>query len=209
MLDRGSDDADRAEAERIWTGIVDGGTDVTSSLRGEALDRLAHAAAARGDLDTARALVARASTLSLDGADRRQLEAESFAFTTGDPLLIGYFFSPAFEPMQWALAAAVAEPDLGFAHYLLGLQRAAVGDSAGATIELVRAIALGLPGRDFVDNAARKLAVAGYRAGSVDGVRAAIAAFETADATTVDRLLGADWQARLDFDNQLSKRAHQ
>ena len=105
----------------------------------------------------------------------------------------------------WAWLATISEPDLGFGHYLLGLQRAGQGDNAGAAGELSRALALGLPGRDFVDNAARKLAIAAYRVGDVAGVDAAIAALSTADATTVDRWLAKDWRARLDFDKRFAK----
>jgi hypothetical protein len=206
LLERaGSDDDDHHEAEALWRGLADDKEAVTTALRAEALDRLAHAAGARDDLAKARALVEQAQALPLDGADRRQLDAEKFAFDHGSKALIGYFFARVLDPLQWAWIAAISEPELGFGHYLLGLQRGSRGDDAGADAELQRALALGLPGRDFVDNGARKLAVAAYRTGDVAGVEAAIAALSTPDATTVDRLLAQDWRARLDFDKQLSK----
>jgi hypothetical protein len=100
---------------------------------------------------------------------------------------------------QWAV---IAEPELGFAHYLLGIQRsiAGVGLAAGAAAELERALELGLPSALFVRNAARRLAIAGYLARDRAGVARAIAALSGPDMTTPDQLLARDWQDRLDFD---------
>jgi hypothetical protein len=93
-----------------------------------------------------------------------------------------------------------AEPELGFAHYLLGLQRAGLGLWAGAAEELDRSLALGLPGALFVRNAARRLAIVGYRSHDTARVTRAIATLSGPDMTTPDRLLAQDWQERLAFD---------
>src|SRR5262249_10338678 len=92
--------------------------------------------------------------------------------------------------------------ELGFAHYLLGLQRANLGLWGPAAEELDRALTLGLPGPAFVRNAARRLAVAAYRSRDQARVAKAIATLGGPDMTTGDGLLAKDWQARLDFDDK-------
>jgi hypothetical protein len=96
----------------------------------------------------------------------------------------------------------VAEPDLGIAHYLLGLNLA-LGEKPEwqhAAEELDAALSHGLPSVDFVRNAARKLAIAAYRAGDTARVRDAIAALRGKDMVETDRLLADDWASRLRFD---------
>jgi hypothetical protein len=63
------------------------------------------------------------------------------------------------------------------------------------------ALDLGLPNPLFVRNAARRLALAAYRAGNRAGVERAIAALDGAPGMTeIDHLLARDWQERLAFD---------
>jgi hypothetical protein len=57
-----------------------------------------------------------------------------------------------------------------------------------------------LPGIAFVRNAARKLAIAGYRTHDVERVERAIAALADPQMSAVDRALADDWHARLVFD---------
>src|SRR5258705_124117 len=77
--------------------------------------------------------------------------------------LYAYFCLPGPpDTAQLAAWAATLEPELGFAHYLLGLQRQVQGAWSESAAELDRALALGLPDVLFVRNAARRLAVAGY-----------------------------------------------
>jgi hypothetical protein len=115
--------------------------------------------------------------------------------------LRGYFFATGTNrdgPM-WALLATLAEPDLGFAHYLLGLQRHNAGDYRGGSAELALALDRGLPNAGFVKNAARLLAVSAYRTGDTAGVRKAVAALRGPGTAETDHLLAADWEVRLGF----------
>ena len=114
----------------LWTGVARDAERVTSSLRAEAFERLARIAAMRGDWVTARALIGEAVQLPLDSNERRQLDAESFALAHTGPagdraarLLLAR--REPDRPPTWALLATLAEPELGFAHYLLGLQHRA------------------------------------------------------------------------------------
>jgi hypothetical protein len=199
---------EHAEASAIWTRLARDTENVTSTLRVELLERLARDAAARGDRAAVEARISEAATLSIDANERRQLDAERFALAHRGPAampLYAYFFLPgtldAVTLAQWAV---IAEPELGFAHYLLGLQRQNLGLWAGAADALDRAIALGLPGPAFVRNAARRLAIAGYRTHDLARVRLAIARLSGPGMTTPDRLLAQDWQTRLDLDARLS-----
>ena len=112
-----------------------------------------------------------------------------------------YFFGHArgLDPRGWALIATLVEPDLGFAHYLLGLQlqNGAAPKWAQAAAELATAIRLGLPGPGFVKNGARRLALAAYRANDRVGIESAIATLGDPAMSATDQLLAADWRARL------------
>jgi hypothetical protein len=198
------DPLERAEGVAIWgslAGDVDG---VTSTLRVEALERLAREAAARGDRAAVEAWIRQASALPVDADDRRGLDAQQFALAHRGPAanaLYAYFFVPGpLDPALLAHWAVIAEPELGFAHYLLGLQRHLLGLSDAAASELDRALELGLPGTLFTRNAARRLAVAAYRGGDVARVERAIAVLSGPGMTTPDQLLAADWRQRLAFD---------
>jgi tetratricopeptide (TPR) repeat protein len=198
------DPAEHAEAAALWTALAHDTEHVTSTLRVEVLERLAREAAARGDRAAVKARIQEASALPIDANERRQLDAEVFALAHRGAAampLYAYFFVPG--PIDTAMLAqwaVLVEPDLGFAHYLLGLQRALQGQWAEATDELDRALTLGLPNPLFVRNAARRLAIAGYR--SYDSVRLqqAIATLSGPDMTTSDHLLAKDWQDRIAFD---------
>lgn len=191
----------KAEAIAAWTKIA-ADEELTSSLRAEALTRLA-----RFDHAHTAELIAKATALPVDPAMRRTLDAMTFALKhegAAGPALRGYFFSSpeVLDDLGWGYLAVTAEPDLGLAHYLLGLNLA-LGDKPdyeGAAEELDASLAHGLPSVDFVRNAARKLAVAAYRAGEPARVRDAITALRGADMAATDRLLADDWEARLRFD---------
>ncbi len=198
----GGDRDERAEARTTWTGLSRGGDQVTSTTRAEAFERLAHEAAQHGDFATVRALIGEAVKLPVDAGERRQLDAEAFALgyegKAGDALR-GYFFAPGgpITPATFALYGTLAEPELGFPHYLLGLQAAIANEWKIASAELGRAIALGMPGKPFTKNAARKLAVVAYRIDDAAGVKLAIGALAAGDAS--DQLLAEDWTRRLEF----------
>ena len=201
----GGDPMEHAEALGRWTSISRDLEGVTSSLRAEALDRLAHAAAGAGDLTRTRALVAEAVRLPVDDNQHRQLEAYAFALGYAGPAaaaLRGYFFPGAIriDPAVWALFATLAEPRLGVGHYLLGLQDINNGELVAGSAELQRALALGLPSLAFVKNGARKLAVAAYRVNDTTGMSIAIAALSGGAMSETDRLLAKDWLERIAFD---------
>ncbi len=205
----GGDASERAEAATLWQRVVDDTAgDVTSSLRGDAYERLARVAASHGDLVQTAKLVEAARALPVDVNAHRQLEAEAYALAYAGPAgseLRSYFFpagDKSLEPVQWAQLATIAEPMSGFAHYLVGLQRANNGEVAEAAGDLSRALDLGLPGAPFVKNAARKLALVAYRANDPDRVRRAIAVLAGPDMTTVEQLLAKDWRARLEFSSR-------
>jgi hypothetical protein len=69
------------------------------------------------------------------------------------------------------------------------------------------AIASGLPGAPFVRNAARRLAIAAYRAGDRLRTQHAIDALRGPGMTQTDQLLALDWEQRLELDTtkRLSK----
>jgi hypothetical protein len=195
------DRAERAEALRIWTELAHDAEHVTSSLRVDAYERLAKQVV---DYAARRALLAEAQLLPVDAGERRQLDAEIFALdrdTAAGPALRMYFFGRGLEPHGWALLAIANEPELGFAHYLLGLQlqNGAAPKWAQSATELATAIRLGLPGAAFVKNAARRLAIAAYRERhwwNGANARLAIETLRGPEMAQSDRLLADDWAAR-------------
>jgi hypothetical protein len=121
--------------------------------------------------------------------------------------LYAYFFLPSpLSNVMLARWAVLAEPELGFAHYLLALQHAGAAAWASGAAELDRALQLGLPNALFVRNAARRLALVGYRGHDRARVVQAIAVLSGKDMTSADHLLARDWQDRLDFDDRLTSR---
>ncbi|HTL32249.1 MAG TPA: hypothetical protein VL326_03940 [Kofleriaceae bacterium] len=196
---------ERAQAIVLWTGLAHS-ENVTSSLRADALERLARVASSDGELAKTVALIAEARGLGVDPNARRQLEAEWFALHhdgAAAGALQSYFFPPidvAVDAPTWAMMAALAEPDLGFGFYLLGLQLTNSGDWHGSAVMLGYSLTRGLPDIAFVRNGARKLAVAAYRSKDVALLQQAIAALRGPGMTETDRLLADDWAQRLRFD---------
>lgn len=203
MLARGDTKA-RHEAAQLWREI-ERSSQVTTSLRGEALERLASEAAFRGDMTTTRELVKAALQLPLDDAQRRQLEAKRLALDHTGPageMLRAYFFPPASTPgdsRRWASRAAELEPALGLTRYLRGLRQADDGSWNAMAADLAEALQLGLPSLSFRRNAARRLAIAAYRAGDTSRVELAIRTLNEDGMTETDRLLAEDWRQRLRF----------
>jgi len=190
----------RDEARAIWQRLAADADHLTSSLRQEAYERLAHLAARDEDRAELRRLVDAAAALPLDSNEKRQADAEQLALAhdgPAGPALASYFFAPGIvDGFVWASLAALAEPRLGFAQYLLGLQHMNNGDWILAAADLAEALRLGLPGPLFVENAARRLAVAAYRSNDPEHLRTAIAALR-ASPTEGDHLLALDWEMRL------------
>jgi len=204
MLANG-DTVDKQEAERTWLALATDDVRVTSTLRVRAFERLVRMVAKRGDFMLVRALVAAAVALPVEPAERRTLEGMAFVLQHDGPaakLLFDYFFSSGdLGGLEGAEAAALAEPALGFAHYLAGLQRANRDDFAAAAAHLERALARGLPGPSFVKNAARRLAICAYRSGDRTKLAVAITVLSGAEMSSGDRMLAADWADRLAFDD--------
>jgi hypothetical protein len=193
------------EALQVWSAIINGREEVTSSLRSEALQRLAGLSANALDWGATRTLIEQALELAINDSQRRQLEAKQLALQHVGPAafaLRGYFFPPAQQPgdpRQWAMWAAALEPRLGFAIYLRGLRQADTGSWAAMAADMASALRLGLPSRSFVRNAARRLAVAAYRAADQSLLAIAIDTLNQPEMTETDRLLAADWQQRARF----------
>ena len=197
---------ERTEGEAIWASLATDAEHVTSSLRVQGYERLARVAALREDRRGVEGWIRAAAALPVDANERRQLDAEQFALAHHGAAMVqlySYFFLPG--PIDTSLFAAWAverEPELGFAHYLLGLQRQFQGKWDAAASELDRALELGLPGVLFMRNAARRLAVAAYRTHDAARLARAIAVLSGPGMTTPDHLLAKDWQDRLEFDGK-------
>jgi hypothetical protein len=201
----GGDGIERAQAIVLWTSVAQSDT-VTSSLRADALERLARVASSDGNLEQTIALIAEARGLGVDPNARRQLEAEWFALHhegAAAGALQSYFFPPlgvAVDAPTWAMMASLAEPSLGFGFYLLGLQLTNANDWHGSAVMLGYSLTRGLPDISFVRNGARKLAVAAYRSHDLALLQQAIATLRGPGMTETDRLLADDWAQRLRFD---------
>lgn len=197
----GGSDEEQHEAKTLWTAIAESAT-ATTSLRADAYERLARDAT---DVVETIKLIGKARELGVDPNARRQLEAEWFALHHDGPAafaLRGYFF-PSKTPINsptWAVMASIAEPDLGFGFYLLGLQLTVSSDWKQSAVALDYSLARGLPDIAFVRNGARKLAVAAYRAHDVPRVKRAIEVLRGPGMTETDHLLADDWEQRLRFD---------
>ena len=189
-----------SEARAIWTALADD-EHITSTLRAEALEHMAN----RADDDTSRlALIERAQNLPLNLDERRQLDAKAFVLHHEGPAtapLHEYFFGKSDDAVKTATAAMIAEPDLGLGHYLLGLQETNLGEWTLAAGELDVALTKGLPGVSFKRFAARRLAVAAYRARRPERLQHAIDVMRGDDMNEIDRLLADDWEQRMLFDH--------
>jgi hypothetical protein len=198
----GGSDEQRGEATSLWSTIADS-VNATTSIRADAYERLARSS---NDVVETIKLIGKARELGVDPNARRQLEAEWFALHHDGPAasaLRGYFFPPPQSPINpptWAVMASLAEPELGFGFYLLGLQLANSGDWKQSAVALDYALTRELPDPSFVRNGARKLAVAAYRAHDVPRVQRAIGILRGAGMTETDHLLALDWEQRLRFD---------
>lgn len=203
LLARGGP-AERATARQRWQELSARAA-LPQALRAQVLEQQARAAGVDGKLDEARALVEQALTLHMDDDHRRQLEAMRLALAHTGPAsqaLRGYFFAPAGnDPRRAASEAVEREPSLGLARYLRGLRQADTGAWIAMAQDLEAALRAGLPSPRFERNAARRLAVAAYRAGDTGRLLAAIEALERPGRSEVDRLTAADWRARLRYDS--------
>lgn len=203
LLARGGP-AERASAHASWRQLAATNT-LPQALRAQVLEQQARAAGVDGALEEARALVEQALTLHMDDDHRRQLEAMRLALGhTGPagPALRSYFFAPAgSDPGRAASEAVEREPTSGLARYLRGLRRADTGAWAEMAQDLDAGLRLGLPSPRFERNAARRLAVAAYRARDTGRLLSAIERLERPAQSEVDRLTAADWRARLRFDS--------
>jgi hypothetical protein len=194
---------ERGEALALWSMLAETET-MTSSLRADALERLARQAWMRGDTGKTIELIERALELPVDPNARRQLQAESFALHhegKAGAALRGYFFAGpgAWDGPSWALLATLAEPKLGIGFYLFGLQKSNTSEWQDAAEALEQSIELGLPSISFTKNAARKLAAVAFRANDRKRVERAIATLRGADMNETDHLLADDWTQRLTF----------
>lgn len=203
LLARGGP-AERASANAHWRALAEQ-SDLPQALRAQVLEQQARAAGMAGSLEDARALVEQALTLHMDDDRRRQLEAMRLALGhTGPagPALRSYFFAPpGSDPGRAAADAVALEPSSGLARYLRGLRRADTGAWAAMAQDLDAGMRLGLPSPRFERAAARRLAVAAYRAGDTGRVLSALEVLERPQHAEVDRLTAADWRARLRFDS--------
>lgn len=204
LLSRG-DARERREATALWEALEQS-AQVTSSMRGEAMDRLGNLAAADGELMRTEKWIEAALQLPLDDGQRRQFEAKRLALEHVGPAgasLRAYFFPlrdrPS-DPRESVQRAAELEPSLGLAVYLRGLRQADDRSWSAMAEDLDRALQLGLPSRSFVRNAARRLAVAAYRAGDKERVGVAAEVLGRPEMTETDHLLAEDWRQRLRFD---------
>lgn len=190
------DAAEAAEGRAIlerWSGDEAG-----ALVRASALDALARLDGGAGDLAAARRHVATALALPLDDERRRGFEATAAALDRADlsgAFLRGYFFAPGADDLGWATAAAAVAPTDGLARYLLGLQQSEHADWGRSSASLTAALTLGLPSPRFERAAARRLAVAAWRADDRAGLTAAIERL-AASSLEVDRALADDWRAR-------------
>ena len=159
------------------------------------------------DLDAARRYLSLAEQLPADDGVARQLSAIRLALTAPGlfgQALRGYFFAtnPTTEHrVAWATAIISAtpaqSPAAGIGWYLRGLRYMDQARWVEASADLQHGLTAGLPSDRFVTNAARRLAVAAYRANDDVGIAAAIAVLQRPSATDVDHLVALDWQARL------------
>ena len=156
----GGDDAERAEARRdCGRAIADDAPASRRSLRAEALERLARVVGRRGDFArgarAARRRRASCRSTPTSGASSTPSRSRSITTGTAGPALRGYFFGRrARRRSRGRGSRSLAEPELGLRRTTCSACSAATpatGEAAAA--ELDAALALGLPGRDFVENA--------------------------------------------------------
>lgn len=201
------DDAMLQESTEVLEALANDAKEVAPAIRIAALQTLLTRRAHDEDFEAARRYLTTAEHLPADDGTARQLSALRLALdSTGlfGQALRGYFFAtnPTTEHrIAWANAIIAATPPqspvAGVGWYLRGLRYMDQARWSEASADLQHGLAAGLPSQRFAINAARRLAVAGYRANDDVGVRAAIAALQGVGANDVDVLLAGDWQARL------------
>jgi hypothetical protein len=185
---------------------------VTAALQARAHALLGDLALQRGDRTSAATEYAAAERLPLDESQARLTTVKRMA--TAEPpgpvadALVHYLAAP-----QSGRDAALdllslgelvhAEPSRALFHYLLARQLEPRGRFAEAARELDRSLVddgAGLPDARFVTEALRLLGRTRYRAGDLDGARAAFTRLRDApSATASTRLEAADWLARIAF----------
>lgn len=201
------DDAMQAESTALLESLAADVAEVSPAIRIAALQALINRRGHDGDFATAQRYLVRAEAIAADAGAQRQLAALRVTLdATGlfGQALRGYFFATNPTPahrIAWADAIIAATPTdspvRGIGWYLRGLRKMDIADWVGAADDLQNALALPLPSDQFTAYAARRLAIAGYRSNKTSAVRAAIRALQGHQSTDVDRLLAADWQARL------------
>lgn len=201
------DDKMQAESTALLEALAADAKEVSPALRIAALQALINRRGHDGDFAAAQRYLTQAEALPADDGAQRQLAALRIALDAAGlfgQALRGYFFATNPTPahrIAWAdaiiAATPIDSPVTGLGWYLRGLRKMDIAEWAGAADDLQRALALALPSDKFTANAARRLAVAGYRSNNVGAVSTAITALRRGNSTDVDRLLAADWQARL------------
>ena len=195
---------DAAAAAAIYTRIADDEEGVSSTLRAHALFALASLAMDAKTPELALSHIDRVLAIPLDDDDRRQAEVMRQVLTHNGPA------ASALQSIFWqgrgmdtdrlllvglAAEAALLEPQLGIAHYLLARQLRGRGSPETTVRALQRALALPLV--PLVQREAAKiLAEAAYLAGDFATLERAAAILVAADQPEVTRLLGYDWLER-------------
>ena len=180
---------------------------ITAPLRAQALSGLGSMAARRGDVDEAAQRFADAAALPVPDDLRRNARAQKLAArgeTAGARAARPYFWNDDPRAGRDRVASAgraaeiaLAAPDEGLGHYLLGINLRGRGAPKEATRALSRALDRGLPDPLLVRNAARELAAAAYLAGDREAVERAASILDAPDQPMIDRLYGRDWLERL------------
>ncbi|HKE17112.1 MAG TPA: hypothetical protein VKB80_19695 [Kofleriaceae bacterium] len=196
-----------AESSAIYRALADETADSSTTVRAEALLSLAKLAAARDDRKGAAAALERAAALPVDDDQARQVAGRRLANDhTGPagPALRRYFWPPdpnaPLDPVVQlgrAATAAMAEPDLALAQYLVGRNLDGRGAPAEAARALRRALDLGLPHPLLVRECAELLAAEAYAGGDLAAVEHAAAILTADGQPEVTRLLGFDWLERV------------
>jgi tetratricopeptide (TPR) repeat protein len=198
---------DHDEARAIYHHMVEEKAGLSTTIRAEAYLSLAQLAAAIDDRAGVAAALDKAGELPTDDDQARQVVARRIANDhagPAGPALRHYFWPPdpnaPADPtahLGLAAAAAVAEPQLALAHYLVGRNLGGRGVAAEAATALRRAMDLGLGHPLLVREGAQLLAAESYLSGDLATVERAAAILTADDQPEVTRLLGFDWLERV------------
>lgn len=194
------------QARALYQGLADDQAGVSSTVRAQALLALAALAAHAGDRARQTSLLDDAAALPTGDDLARNVGAQQFAARhdgPAGPALRSYFWQPRLDqpadPMVElgrAAAAALAEPDLALAHYLIGRNLSGRGAPAEAARSLRRALDLGLGDPLLTRECAGLLAAAAYQAGDLATVEHAAHILTATTQPRVTQLLGYDWLER-------------